>query len=141
MGLAMKLFAILILMPMAAWGASCQPWSVRIVYPQATRPCRVQQKPKGVHKIVAKPKAEPPAPRWAMPQGKSSFVSGSATKPETNEFQQWKEEYEKSEPVLRKKRAKELAEAKATINNLLDDRHAPRPKVEVDKPPEIEEVE
>ena len=140
----MRLFALLLLVPVSVWGASYQPWNVRIVYPPTPRTCRIQQKPKSVkyvQKAIPKPKAEPPAPRWTMQQSESSFVSGSALKPEVNEFLQWKEEYEKSDPVQRRKRAKESAEAKVTINNLLDERHVPRPKVEVDKPPEIEEVE
>lgn len=126
----MRALLCLIFLPCMAWGSSCEPWSVRIIYHAVTVRVQPRPQPKKRHsppkatKVVV---AEPFVPRQSF-QTTSSFVSGSAGKPEVNEFEEWKKSEEMSEASQRKKRIEQSIEAQKTIKNMLDGglRHVPR---------------
>jgi hypothetical protein len=99
-----KFIALLLLVPSLSWAASGPSWTVRIVYP---RP--VQPKPKTNAKpFYHKPKAQVKTVTHVVPvqHEKSSFISGSPTSPEVDEFKVWKQAVANSEPVKTEKATK-----------------------------------
>jgi hypothetical protein len=125
------IFCCVIFIPCMAWGASCQPWTVRIVYPQTSQPIRYKPKSKYVQKASPKPEPKPENdPVWTPPQGTSSFVSGSAEKSEFDDYKQWKLEYEQSEPVKAQRRKEQTEEARKVLVDALNDIPHERPAKE-----------
>lgn len=122
----MKALIFLLFFPCMAWGASCQPWTVRIVYPQSSRQIQYKPRAKYVQKVAPKPEPKP-EDVWTPPQGTSSFVSGSAEKSEFDDYKRWKEEYEQSEPVKAKKRKEQAEEAKRLLIDVLNEIPYDRP--------------
>lgn len=95
--------------------ASCQPWAVKIVYPQPAQK-KVIQRPKPRPKVVVKKKNDPPV---VFSQCSCSFMSGSAEPPKFDEFKAWKAS-QAEDPRARQKA--DNREMKQTILDALDGR-------------------
>ena len=128
------LLLLAVLFPITAWARSCTPWQMRVVYPPPVqrrtvhRPHRPHRPRPVQHKIQHRQEAEAEAfpSWWSIPRDPRApmFISGSATKPEVNEYEKWKQMQELKSPHPRRKaidsRRKAIEEGRATRKFLLD---------------------
>lgn len=128
---SVKLFLWISLAPTMAFGSSCNPWSVKIVYPQPTKRIVVKRHKTPRFYPKPRPKPEEQAP-ISFVRCKFSFISGSAEKPKHDDFKAWKE----SQPKESREREADSQDARQTILDALDGRLPPPPR---EKPVELDD--
>lgn len=113
-------------LPAVAWGRSCNPWQVRIVYPRPVQE-RVSRRPESPR--PTRPKAGPQPdveamPRWwSIPRDPNApvFISGSAEKPAFDEYKEWKRTREPTRSVPKRNMIEEGRAMREFLLDVLED--------------------
>jgi len=124
---AMKVLLLMALfLPAVAWGRSCNPWRVVIVYPRPVQK-RVVRRPWQPRPLrpVAKPKPdEEEMPSWwSMPRDPNApvFISGSAEKPSVDEYKEWRRTRKPRPPDPKRKMIDEDRATREFLWKILED--------------------
>lgn len=83
---------LMMLFPATALARSCDPWQMRVVYPQTRTVVIFVHHNPPVKTIRRMPDPPEPMPGWGRIPGPNEkrFVNGSARKPKVDQYEKWK---------------------------------------------------